>query len=403
MSFSQGLSGLSAASQALDVVGNNIANARTVGFKSAEVAFSDVFAGTKTGMGVQVADVKQNFRDGTLEQGSSDLDMGIQGKGFFRLTSEEGRIFYSRNGQFKTDENNFIVNSQGLYLTGYQAKGTPPTLAQGGEIGPIQIPVGQMSARASDAGVMSGNLNSGTQAIAQETLPFSPTDSQTWHSVNDVDAFDSLGNRHTINVYYVKREDNQWDVYARDITAPPTEETPSLRLEFNSAGQLMTTPAQLTVAGQAYNGAAPLAFSLDLSGMTQQASDTIISKRSTTGYAPGNMNGYTIGQKGEIIATYSNGQQQTVGQILLSDFINPGGLSPEGNNCWSETTASGQPQNGISGSGTLGKLYGNRLEASNVDQGNEMVKMIIFQKNYQFNSQTIRTQSELLQTLMNIG
>lgn len=401
MSFSQGLSGLSAASQALDVVGNNIANSRTVGFKSASVAFGDVFAGTQIGMGVQVADVKQNFSDGSLEKGNSELDMGIQGKGFFRLTNDAGKVFYSRNGQFKTDENNFIINSEGLYLSGYQATGTPPIVTPGSEINRIQIPTEQMSARASDSGVMNGNLNSGTPSIAQQALPFDPLNSQTFHSVSDIDAFDSLGNKHTINVYYVKREDNQWDVYSRDITSPSL--SAPLRLEFNNAGILTTTPALLSVTSPAYNGAAPLDFSLDLSGMKQQASDTVMNKRSTTGHAPGTMNGYNIGQKGDVIATYSNGQQQTIAQILLSDFINPGGLSSQGNNCWSETTSSGQPIEGLSGSGTLGKLYGNRLETSNVDQGNEMVNMIMFQKNYQFNSQTIRTQSELLQTLLNIG
>lgn len=401
MSFSQGLSGLSAASQALDVVGNNIANSRTVGFKSASVAFSDVFAGSKIGMGVQVADIKQNFSDGTLEKGNSELDMGIQGKGFFRLANDAGNVFYSRNGQFKTDENNFVINSQGMYLTGYQATGTPPTVTPGGEINRIQIPTEQLNAKVSDAGVMNGNLDSGTRHINQEELPFSPQNSHSYHSVSQVDAFDSLGNKHTVNVYYVKRADNQWDVYSQDITSPAA--SAPLTLEFNSAGRLTTTPALLPVASAAYNGAAPLNFSLDLAGMTQQASDTVMNSPSTNGYAPGNINGYTIGQKGDVIVTYSNGQRQTVAQILLSDFTNPGGLSSQGNNCWSETTSSGQPMQGISGTGTLGTLYGNRLEVSNVDQGNEMVNMIVFQRNYQFNSQTIRTQSELLQTLLNIG
>lgn len=401
MSFAQGLSGLSAASQALDVVGNNIANARTVGFKPGLVTFGDVFAESKIGMGVQVTDVRQDFSDGTLETGNSALDMAIQGKGFFRLTNEAGKVLYSRNGEFKTDENNFIVNSQGMYLTGYQATGTPPAVTPGGAINRIQIPTEQMAARASDSGTMNGNLDSGTPPIDRAVLPFLPQDSNTYHSVNQVDAFDSLGNKHTINVYYVKRENNQWDVYSRDITSPALSEPVSL--VFNSAGSLNTTPALLPVASPGYNGAEPLNFSLDLSGMTQQASDTVMNNPTTNGYAPGSMTGYSIGNKGDVIATYSNGQQQTVAQILLSNFTNPGGLSSQGNNCWNETTSSGQPTNGIAGIGTLGNLYGNRLETSNVDQGNEVVNMIVFQRHYQSNAQTIRVQSELLQTLLNIG
>ena len=125
MSFSQGLSGLNAASQALDVVGNNIANSQTVGFKSGSVAFGDVFAGSQIGMGVQVAGVNQSFTDGVLGAGTGSLDMGIQGNGFFRLVNDAGRVFYSRNGQFKTDASGYIVNNQGMSLTGYQATGAP--------------------------------------------------------------------------------------------------------------------------------------------------------------------------------------------------------------------------------------------------------------------------------------
>ena len=165
MSFSQGLSGLNAASQALDVIGNNIANSQTVGYKSGSISFADVFAGSQIGLGVQVSGVKQNFSDGVLGQGTGSLDMGIQGNGFFRMVSEAGKVFYSRNGQFKTNENGYIVNNAGLQLTGYQATGTPPTIQPGAAIGPIQIPTSQMPARASDSGKMTGNLDSGSKII----------------------------------------------------------------------------------------------------------------------------------------------------------------------------------------------------------------------------------------------
>lgn len=404
MSFSQGLSGLNAASQALDVVGNNIANSQTVGFKTGSIAFADVFAGSQVGMGVQVAGVNQNFSDGVLGMGNSDLDMGIQGDGFFRLVNETGSVFYSRNGQFKKDENGYIINNQGMYLTGYQATGTPPTIQQGAAVGPIQIPSDQMPAKASDAGTMNGNLDSGSKAIDQDEFPFDPKEKESYTYVTQVDAYDSLGNKHTINVYYVKTDDNEWKAYSMDSTSPSTpDEWQETSLSFDAAGQLTTTPAKLNVQGSSHNGATALNFDLDLTGMTQQATDSTMNSPSTTGYAPGKMTGSSIGDNGEVIASYSNGQRQTVGQILLSNFTNPGGLSSEGNNCWSETPTSGQPTTGISGSGNLGKLYGNRLEASNVDLSQEMVNMIVFQRNYQSNSQTIRTQSELLQTLVNLS
>jgi flagellar hook protein FlgE len=400
MSFSQGLSGLNAASQALDVVGNNIANSQTVGFKSGSVAFGDVFAGSQIGMGVQVAGVNQSFTDGVLGAGTGSLDMGIQGNGFFRLVNDAGRVFYSRNGQFKTDASGYIVNNQGMSLTGYQATGTPPAIQPGAAVGPIQIPTGQMAARASDSGTLNGNLNSGTKVVTK--TPFDPTDSSTYSSVTQADAYDSLGNKHTINIYFAKTADNQWTAYTRDMTSADNG-VQQVALQFDTAGQLTTSPAKLPVQGAAYKGGEPLNFSFDLTGMTQQASDTAMNSPTTTGYAPGLMNGYTVGDSGEIIASYSNGQQQLLGQVVLSNFTNAGGLSSEGNNCWTETPASGQPVTGISGTGNLGTLYGNKVEASNVDLSKEMVNMIVYQRNYQSNSQTIKTQSELLQTLVNLG
>lgn len=408
MSFSQGLSGLSAASQALDVVGNNIANSQTVGFKSGSIAFADVFAGSQVGMGVQVSGVNQDFSDGVLSQGSSALDMGIQGNGFFRMVDDAGRIYYSRNGQFKQDADGFIINNQGMKLSGYQATGTPPTIQQGSPLGPIQIPTGQMPARASDAGEMSGNLSSGTDAIDQAEHPFDPADNKTYSHVSPVEAYDSLGNKHTVNVYYVKTGDNQWKVYTNDSTSPVKDADGKdvygeLTLQFDESGQLTTNPAKINIQGTGYNGGAALNFDLDLAGTIQQASETTIDKKSTTGYAPGLMNGYTVGDNGQVLASYSNGQSQLIGQVVLTNFTNPGGLSSQGNNCWAETPESGQPVVGTSGTGNLGTLYGNKLEASNVDLSKEMVNMIVYQRNYQSNSQTIKTQSELLQIVSNLS
>ena len=399
MSFSQGLSGLNASSQALDVVGNNIANSQTVGFKSGSVAFADVFAGSQVGMGVQVAGVNQNFSDGVLGAGSSALDMGIQGNGFFRMVTEAGRVFYSRNGQFQTDENGYVVNNQGMRLTGYMATGTPPAIQQGAPVGAIQIPTGQMPARASDAGTISGNLDSGNDIVS--VTPFDPADGDSYTYSTQVNAYDSLGNEHAINVYYVKTADNQWTAYSVDSTSPGT--TSSVDLTFDSSGKLTTNPAELAVQGAAYKGGDALNFNIDLTGLTQQASENSMDSPSTTGYPPGLMNGYTVGDNGQIIASYSNGESQLLGQVVLSNFTNPGGLESAGNNCWTETPESGQPVTGIADTGNLGSLNGNMLEASNVDLSKEMVNMIVYQRNYQSNSQTIKTQSELLQTLVNLG
>lgn len=408
MSFSQGLSGLNAASQALDVVGNNIANSQTVGFKSGTIAFADIFAGSQVGMGVQVSSVNQNFSDGVLGEGADSLDMGIQGNGFFRMVNDAGRVFYSRNGQLKNDENGYIINNQGMYLTGYQATGMPPAIQPGAAVGPIKIPSEQMPARASDAGTISGNLDSGESIIDQNINSFDPKNNKSYNSVSQVNAFDSLGNKHTINVYFVKTDNNAWTVYSSDTTAPNVDGSgnmlyPSSNIRFDTSGKLVTTPAKLNVLGASYNGGDALNFNLDMSNLTQQASDTAMDSPTTTGYPPGLMNGYTMGNSGQMVASYSNGQSQVLGQVVLASFTNPGGLASQGNNCWAETSASGQPVIGVSGTGNLGDLHGNKLEASNVDLSKEMVNMIVYQRNYQSNSQTIKTQSEILQTLVNLG
>lgn len=403
MSFSQGLSGLNAAAKALDVVGNNIANSQTAGFKAGSVAFADIFAGT-TGLGVQVAGVTQNFGDGGLTAGNSSLDMGLQGKGFFRMVSEGGAVYYGRNGQFKQDQNVNIINStNGLYLTGYQATGTPPTIAPGAPVGPIRIPTEDMPPAASTAGSLTGNLKSDDTTIITDSFDYS--DPKTYNYQSQIEATDTLGNKHTVKVYFVQTAAGEWKAYARDETAPGTPDVTSLDLKFDSNGNMDTAAmasTKMTINGAAFNGSAPLSIDMDLSSLTRRATDSLVKVDTIDGQAPGKYQSFVIGDSGEVVATYSNGQRQTVAQIVLADFANSGGLAAEGNNVWSETPQSGQPFLGTSGSGSFGTINGNMLEQSNVDLGQEMVNMIVYQRNYQSNSQTIKTQSELLQTLVNL-
>jgi len=397
MGFSQGLSGLSAAAKALDVVGNNIANSQTVGFKAGSVSFADIFAGS-TGMGVQVAGVSQNMGDGPLMNGSSALDMGISGRGFFRMVDQAGSVFYGRNGQFEQDQNGFIVNkTNGLFLTGYQA--TDGVINPGAQVGPIRIPKDDMPPAASTNGDVTGNLNSDDKIITEK---FDAGEPNTYNYVSEVTATDSLGNKHAIKVYYVHTAEGTWEAHAQDSTAPgaDADEWNVQTLEFGPDGKL-TAPVTLNVKGAAYNGSAPLDLTLDLN-ITQNASDTQVMLGEIDGQAPGKFNSYQVSDTGEVIAIYSNGKRQTVAQVVLADFANAGGLEQQGNNLWAETVQSGQPFLGTSGTGSFGDITGGMLESSNVELGDEMVNMIVYQRNYQSNSQTIKTQSEVLQTLVNL-
>lgn len=286
MSFSQGLSGLNAAAKALDVVGNNIANSQTAGFKAGSVAFADIFAGT-TGLGVQVAGVTQNFGDGGLTAGNSSLDMGLQGKGFFRMVSEGGAVYYGRNGQFKQDQNGNIINStNGLYLTGYQATGTPPTIAPGAPVGPIRIPTEDMPPAASTAGSLTGNLKSDDTTIITDSFDYS--DPKTYNYQSQIEATDTLGNKHTVKVYFVQTAAGEWKAYARDETAPGTPDVTSLDLKFDSNGNMDTAAmasTKMTINGAAFNGSAPLSIDMDLSSLTRRATDSLVKVDTIDGQA----------------------------------------------------------------------------------------------------------------------
>lgn len=402
MGFSQGLSGLNAAAKALDVVGNNIANSQTFGFKSGSVAFADMFSGA-TGLGVQVAGVTQNFADGGPTATGRNLDMALSGRGFFRMVNEGGSVFYGRNGQFDLDVNGNIYNkTNNLFLTGYQATGTPPVIAPGAPIGPIQIPTGDMPPAASTSGSLTGNLKADDDTVITEAFDYE--DDKTYNYTSQVEATDSLGNTHTIKLYFVQTEAGKWKAYARDETSPAAgdDEISGVELTFDESGKMIGDKTSLTVKGASYNGSTALSIDLDLSAITKYKGDSTMKLNEIDGQAPGKYQTFVVGENGEIVATYSNGKRQTVAQVVLADFANSGGLAAQGSNVWAETPQSGQPFFGASGTGSFGNLSGGQLEQSNVDMGQEMVNMIVYQRNYQSNSQTIKTQSELLQTLVNL-
>ncbi|CNE15752.1 flagellar hook protein FlgE [Yersinia kristensenii] len=426
MGFSQAVSGLNAASSNLDVIGNNIANSATSGFKAGSVSFADMFAGSQTGMGVKVAGITQDFNDGTTTTTNRRLDLAISQNGFFRMQDSTGGIFYARNGQFKLDENRNIVNMQGLNLTGYPATGTPPTVQQGANPIPLSIPQGMIPAKATTAGNMVANLTSTHDIIPADTTSggvttptFDADKPDTYSFVNNMTTFDSLGNRHEINVFYVKRSEdsvngNSWDVYTRDSSAVPAQVAAkrgsmlfdtngALKSVTNGANAASTTDFNMTIPMGIVNGAPAQDFALNVAGSKQQntGTDSIVTQNQT-GYAAGEFTGFQINNDGSVVGTYSNQQTQLLGQIVMVNFANPEGLSSEGNNVWKETLSSGNAILGTAGSGGFGTLTSGALESSNVDLSKELVNMIVAQRNYQSNAQTIKTQDQILQTLVNL-
>lgn len=408
MGFSQAISGMNAASSQLDVIGNNIANSQTVGFKSGSVTFADMFAGSKVGLGVTVASVNQDFKDGTTT--NRGLDVAISGQGFFRMQDPNGSVYYTRNGQFSKDAKGFLTNAQGMYLTGYPASGTPPTIQQGADPVPIQIPTGLMPAKSTTQGSMVLNLNSANKAIDSKTSPFDPNKVDTYTYATSMTTYDSLGNVHNMNLYFVKGEsttgaapETAWHVYAVDSAAPATDKPQDVgSLTFDANGNLIKGDKQ-TINMVASNGAPAQTFTLDFTGTRQQntGKDGVTSK-TQDGYKAGELTGYQINDDGTITGSYTNQQKQLLGQIVMANFAAPEGLVSEGNNVWSESAKSGQPIVGTSGTSGLGNLTSGAVEASNVDLSKQLVDMIVAQRNYQSNAQTIKTQDQILQTLVNL-
>ncbi|MDR5612467.1 MAG: flagellar hook-basal body complex protein, partial [Arsenophonus sp.] len=283
MAFSQAISGLNVASSHLDVIGNNIANSATFGFKSATAFFADVYAGSGVGLGVKLTAIQQNFSDGSITKTNRVTDLAISGGGFFRVQDTNGDIFYTRNGQFDKNAKGQLVNPQGMVVTGYPVATINgiPTIQPGASPAPIIIPTDMMNAKATDNISMMANLDSG-KAVISATGPtaFSPTDNKTYSYSSSVTAFDSLGNERALNVYFVKSgaipatsTDVKWDIYVVD-QSQTVPAAPSLSLNFNQHGQLNPGTAASPLAANfdydlaAHNGSAD--SKINFAGSRQQ-------------------------------------------------------------------------------------------------------------------------------------
>jgi flagellar hook protein FlgE len=410
MAFQQGLSGLNASSKALDVISNNVSNASNVGFKLANTQFADVFAaslngslaGVQVGIGTQVGAVSQAFTQGNITPTSNPLDVAINGSGFFRM-NQNGTIAYTRNGQFEVDKSGYIVNAQGYRLTGYlaSANGTilPATPTD------IYLNTADLQPKTTTAVKMGLNLNSGSALPA--TATFSATDTTSYNSSTSATLYDSLGNSHILTMYFAKTGSGAWNMYTALDGTTQTSGTPAAptatALTFDSAGQLTSTmPVTLSGLTVGTGATTPMTISLDLTGSSQYGSAFGVNSQSQDGYASGKLSGITIGKDGIIQGRYSNGQTSNLGQVVLANFANPQGLLALGSNLWAESPTSGQALVGSPLTGSLGSLTAGAVEESNVDLTAELVNMITAQRNYQANAQSIKTQDQIMQTLVNL-
>ena len=419
MSFQQGLSGLSAASANLDVIGNNIANSNTYGAKSSRAEFADMYAnaigGTSNaiGIGTRVAAVAQQFTQGTISTTGNPLDVAINGNGFFEVSGKSGAISYTRNGAFKTDTSGFIVNDQGQRLMGYPADATGTIIP--GTATALQMPTAGLTPVVTSTISMEMNLDA-TSAVTLPAAgsPITFTDPSTYNNATSQTVYDAKGQSVALTYYFQKASTDTWNVYVAANGTPISTDaagnpSPATTITFPANGGTPTAPVGTvaidipSVTNSVGATTVPIAgIALKVSGATQYGSAFGVTALAQNGYAAGSLTGVSFESNGIITATYSNGQTKPAGQVEMATFANPQGLEPVGGNAWLQTAASGGPVIGVPGAGNLGVLQAGALEASNVDLTSELVNMITAQRDYQANAQTIKTEDQILQTIVNL-
>jgi flagellar hook protein FlgE len=410
MSFQQGLSGLKASSKSLEVIGNNVANASTVGFKESRAQFSDVYANSligsgasQVGIGTSLSTVAQQFTQGNITGTNNTLDISINGPGFYRM-SNNGDVTYSRNGQFQLDKLGYLVDAQAKRLTGYQANAAG--ILDKGAPQEIRIDASDLVPNPTTEIETKVNLDSRNTGLLVGS--FDPDDPTTYHNSTAISVFDSLGNAHTMQSFYVKdsTDPNLWNVFVTANGNPTyTGTTPNGTLAFPLAGTGVnptSTPNPIVAGFTPITGATAVSVNIDLSNSTQFGSSFSVNTNNQDGYASGQLAAFNTGADGIITGRFTNGQSKTLGQVVLANFVNMNGLRPLGGNAWAESSDSGAPLVGEPNTGQLGVLQSSSQEDSNVDLTEELVNMITAQRVYQANAQTIKTQDQVLQTLVNL-
>ncbi|MDR3669340.1 MAG: flagellar hook protein FlgE [Holophaga sp.] len=410
--FYASLSGLSSNANALGVIGNNLANLNTVGYKASNASFQDLFSTALTGgttggngdpeqigLGTTLAAVSQDFSQGSPSASGTVTNMALQGNGFFTLKSTSGEALYTRAGNFSVNTNGYLTDPNGNSVMGWNAvngKVNPSGTTQ-----PVFLNPGATSPPSPTTTISNTtNLNSAATAGTTFTAPIA--------------VYDSLGATHNIEITYTATATpGTWttSVSTDDPTVPTVTGYPAT-IVFNSNG-VLTTPASgvnpTLGAINWSNGATSPALKVNIwsgtpaaSGLTGYAEASGTSGTTEDGYASGTVSSLAVDSAGNIVGTFTNGQTLTLAQVAVATFSNNNGLSMSGNNTWSTTLSSGAANIGQANSGGRGAILGANLEGSNVDVATEFTKLIINQNGYQANSRVITTADTLLQTVISM-
>ncbi len=413
--------GIQSHGTAIAVLGDNIANQNTVGFKAARADFVDLLAGslggggaTSTGSGSSAGKITRILTQGTFESTGRGLDLGIDGNGFFTLQNDSGNTYYTRAGNLQVDPSGNLLDQNGFYVMGYPTGGA-------GTLERLNVNERVSGDIGSEAVTISGNLNAAEDNPAG-ALAGGP--SFEYAELNDgsnyqqqVTIYDSLGAQHTLNIYFNKAAaptSNEWTAYAfirnGDLAGNlnPADEASlapngTLTLNFNSNGQMTSVgTANLGPINWA-NGSSPTTIALDLSGFSQFASPNTTDSLSQDGTGSGSVTGFSVSTEGLLFAQLDNGQTSSIGTISLATFSNAEGLSRVGNSLFTSSTASGEPVYGTPNVGTFGALQSGALELSTSDLAADFIKLISLQRGFQGSSRVVSSINDLLNEIVNLA
>ncbi len=428
MPFRTAVSGLNASQSDLKVISNNVANSNTTGFKSSRAEFADVFPASQfggnslaIGGGVRLSNVRQQYTQGTVSFTNNNMDLAINGNGFFRVNNG-GETVYTRAGAFGVDDEGYIVNSAGMRLTGFGANDGEVS----GVLEDMRISAADNPPRTTSDVEFLANLDAGELAKTPADPPlvlgpamlddngnpfvpprFEPPDPDSYNHTASFQIFDSLGVAHSTTMYFRKVADNDWEVQMsvdNQAFSVPAEGT---NIQFDNNGNIIApagpplgvlTHAAIPVG----TGAADLAFTIDLAQTTQFGSPFGVNALIQDGFTTGRLSGVEVDDEGKLIGRYTNGELQTLGQVALANFSNQEGLRPLSDTVWAESPDSGAALLGAPGTASLGVIQSGALEDSNVELTAELVKLIVAQRNFQANAQVIRTADDVTQTIVNL-
>lgn len=420
MSFYTSLSGLQASQAEMSTISHNLANVATNGFKKSRTEFADVIASSvsvapsqQIGSGAIVQANRQQFAQGSLIQTSNSLDLAVSGDGFFAVKPniESASINYTRNGGFLVDSDRYVVDSQGSHLQVFPVDGSGAVVATGSDSA-VSLRLPETSGTPVPTSAVTMTLNLNANSALPTTATFDRFDPSSYNQSAQTTVYDAAGNAMTLTNYFKRTSaptttdaNSTWEVHSfvgdKELTSGGTAGT---SMTFDSTGK-MTAPTgaiaydQFTTANSTDPQAIAFTFG---SGTTQLSSAFNVASRTQDGKAVGQIQGVTVDEKGLVNASFSNGDTQVLGQVMLANFSNPEGLRQLGSSYWQSTGISGEAKLGAADTNGFGKLMSGTIEGSNVDITEELVNLIAAQRNFQANSKALDTANQISETIFNI-